>query len=313
MSKSSRRKARARQRTKRAPRRVVAPPAARPKTATPKALAPPPRKAERRTAPAPAPPTGPTIADALHAFLSKTGILRISAVARRDLTALFVSPVGWVVAAVFVILVSGFGFIAAVVETQRATLDGVFAVITNFLVVVLVPLLTMRVLAEEKARGTLELVLTSPVRDWELIAAKWAGAFAFYLLLVATTLVYVAILRFYAGALDAGLIAAMYIGLVVIGAAATAVGVLASSFTRNQVVAFIAAMALLLMTWYVAYAIGIFVPAPANQVFQYADGYYGFQSFMLGQAALREIVYFVTLTLGALFLATRVLASRRWP
>jgi gliding motility-associated transport system permease protein len=313
MSKSSRRKARARQRTKRASKRVAAPPTARPRTATAKALANPPKKAERPTAAAPARATGPTTADALHGFLSKTGILRISAVARRDITALFVSPVGWVVAGAFVILVSGFGFIAAVVEAQRATLDGVFAVITNFLVVVLAPLLTMRVLAEEKAQGTLELLLTSPVRDWELIAGKWAGAFAFYLLLLATTFVDVAILRFYAGALDVGLTGALYIGLVVIGAAATAVGVFASSLTRNQVVAFLAAVALLLMAWYAAYAIGIFVPAPANQVFQYAGGYYGFQSFMLGQAALRDIVYFVTLTLGALFLATRVLASRRWP
>ena len=313
MSKSSRRKARARQKTKRASKRVAAPPAIRPKTTTAKALTAPPSKAERRTVAALAPRTGPTIADTLHAFLSRTGILRISAVARRDLMALFVSPVGWVVSGVFVILVSGFGFIAAVVETQRATLDGVFAVITNFLVVVLVPLLTMRVLAEEKAQGTLELVLTSPVRDWELIVAKWAGAFAFYLLLLATTLVYLAIIRFYAGGLDAGLIGALYIGLVVIGAAATAVGVLASSLTRNQVVAFLAATALLLMAGYAAYGIGIFVAAPANQVFEYAGGYYGFQSFMLGQAALRDIVYFVTLTLGALFLATRVLASRRWP
>ncbi len=298
MSKAARRKARARQRTKRVAKAGVIPRAA-----------PTPRKP---AAAVPAPAGGPATADALHSFFSRTGLLRVSAVARRDFTALFVSPVGWVVAGLFTFLVSGFGFIATVLAGQQATMAGVFGVITNFLMVVLVPLLTMRVLAEEKAQGTLELLLTSPVRDWELTAGKWVGAFAFYLMLLATTLVYVAILRFYVSALDLGLIGATYIGLVLVGAAAIAIGVLASSLTRNQIVAFFAAMALLLVIWYAGYVIGFFVAPPANLFFEYIGGWNRFQAFSLGQAALRDIVYFVTLTAGALFLTTRVLASRRW-
>jgi len=248
----------------------------------------------------------------MHRLFSGTGLLRVSAVARRDLTALFVSPVGWVVAGLFIFLVSGFGFIASVLASQQATMDGVSRVITDFLMVVLVPLLTMRVLAEERAQGTLELLLTSPVRDWELTAGKWAGAFAFYLMLLATTLVYVGILRFYVSALDLGLIATTYLGLVLVGGSAIAVGVLASSLTRNQIVAFFIAMALLLVIWYAGYVTGFFVAPPANQVFEYVGGRNRFQAFSLGQAALRDIVYFVTLGAGALFLTTRVLASRRW-
>ncbi len=306
MSKAAKRKARARQRTKqvvRAAGRPVAP-----------APTPAPKKVERRPAPhaAAVETAGPSGADAVYTFLSTTGLPRVSAIARRDFTALFVSPVGWVVAGLFTFLVSGFGFIATVLAGQQATMAGVFGVITNFLMVVVVPLLTMRVLAEERAQGTLELLLTSPVRDWELTAGKWVGAFAFYLMLIATTLVYVVILRVYASGLDLGLIGATYIGLVLVGASAIAIGVLASSLTRNQIVAFFIAMALLLLIWYAGYVIGFFVAPPANLFFEYIGGWNRFQAFSLGQAALRDIVYFVTLTFGALFLTTRVLASRRW-
>ena len=306
MSKAAKRKARARQRTKqavKASRRPVAPaPVAAPK-----------KVARKPAAPAAAVETaGPSGADALYVFLSTTGLPRVTAIARRDFTALFVSPVGWVVAGLFVFLVSGFGFIATVLAGQQATMAGVFGVITNFLMVVIVPLLTMRVLAEERAQGTLELLLTSPVRDWELTVGKWVGAFAFYVMLIATTLVYVVILRVYASGLDLGLIGATYLGLVLVGASAIAIGVLASSLTRNQIVAFFIAMVLLLMIWYAGYVIGFFVAPPANLFFEYIGGWNRFQAFGLGSAALRDIVYFVTLTFGALFLTTRVLGSRRW-
>ena len=307
MSKSARRKARARQKKQMTARADAGVPPARPAPAA-RRPAPPPRK---RPAQAEAEPSQPSTADSLYAAFRPTGLPNILAIARRDLTALFVSPIGWVVAGVFIFLVSGFGFIATVLAGQAATMDGVFGVITNFLMVILIPLVTMRVLAEERSQGTLELLLTSPVREWELVAGKWLGAFVFYLLLLATTLVYPVLLRVYASKLDVGLIAATYLGLVLVGAAAIAIGVLASSLTRNQIIAFFIAMAALLVIWYAGYLIGFFVAPPANLFFQYVGGYSRFQSFSLGQAAVRDIAYFVTLTLGALFLTVRVLASRR--
>jgi ABC-2 type transport system permease protein len=306
VSKTSRKKARQRQRARQTARAQAAPPLGR--AATVMVAAPSGKPARRPSVTAPAPPSS----DAVGSFFSWLGATRVAAIAGRDLASLFVSPVGWVVAAVFVFLVSGFGFITTVLAGQQATMAGVFGVITNFLMVVVVPLLTMRVLAEERSQGTLELLLTSPVRDWELTTGKWLASFSFYLLLLATTLVYVAILRIYASALDLGLIGATYLGLVLVGAAAIAIGVLASSLTRNQVVAFFIAMGLLLVIWYAGYVIGFFVAPPGNLFFEYVGGWNRFQAFSLGQAALRDIVYFVTLTVGALFLTTRVLASRRW-
>lgn len=249
--------------------------------------------------------------DAVHAIAWRTGILNVAAIARRELGALFVSPVGWVVAAVFTFLVSGFGFIGSVLAGQQATMDGVFGIITGFLVLILIPVLTMRLLAEERSQGTLELVLTSPVRDWELAVGKWLGAFVFYVLLIATTVVYVVLLAMHAQ-IDYGLIAATYVGMLLVGAAAIAIGILTSSLTSNQIIAYLLSLGFLLVVWYAAFVLAFFVRPPLNVFFDYISGYGRYQSFSLGQVALRDAVYFLSLTVGALFLTTRVLESRRW-
>ena len=268
-----------------------------------------------------------SFADAVHAVLWRTGLLSVAAIARRELGAVFVSPVGWVVAGVFTFLVSGFGFIGTVLAGQQATMDGVFGVITGFLTLILVPVVTMRLIAEERSQGTLELLLTSPVRDWELVVGKWLGAFVFYLLLVATTVVYVVLLTVYlpdkttisvaglsihVGALDFGLIAATYVGMVVVGAAAIAIGVLASSVTKNQIIAYVVSLFALLAIWYTAFLLGLFTRPPLSLFFDYVAGYFRYQSFSLGQVALRDTVYFLSLAVGALLLTTRLLESRRW-
>lgn len=241
---------------------------------------------------------------------------RAATIARRDLMALFVSPAGWVVAALFVLLNSAFGFVVPVLAGQAATMDGVFGVITSFLLPVLIPVITMRSFAEERSDGTLELLLTSPVRDWEVAAGKWLGAFTFYVLLLATTLVYVALLAVYVprhlDSLDLGLITATYAGLLVSGGAATAIGVLASSLTQNQIVSFFLALAVLLLTWYAGSLLGFFTQPPASALFQYVGGSNRFQSFGLGQVTLKDTVYFSSLAIAALFLTTRLLDARRW-
>jgi len=272
-------------------------------------------------------PSRPGLADTVHAVALRTGLLNVAAIARRELGALFVSPVGWVVAGVFTFLVSGFGFIGTVLAGQQATMDGVFSVITGLLTLILVPVVTMRLIAEERSQGTLELILTSSVRDWELVVGKWLGAFVFYLLLIGTTLIYVVLLAVYlpdkftisvaglsvrVGALDFGLIAATYIGLVVVGAAAIAIGVLTSSVTKNQIIAYILSLFALLAIWYTAFLLGRFTRPPLSLFFDYVAGYFRYQSFNLGQVALRDTVYFLSLAIGALFLTTRVLESRRW-
>ena len=329
MSKSSRRRARAKVR-KQVAQRKRAVPATATKLHAVRTTRAPARQVEppaRTVAKAEVEASRPGFADAVHAVLWRTGLLNVAAIARRELGAVFVSPVGWVVAGVFTFLVSGFGFIGTVLAGQQATMDGVFGVITGFLTLILVPVVTMRLIAEERSQGTLELLLTSPVRDWELVVGKWLGAFVFYLLLVATTVVYVVLLAVYlpdkttisvaglsihVGALDFGLITATYLGLVVVGAAAIAIGVLASSVTKNQIIAYVVSLVALLAIWYTAFLLGLFTRPPLSLFFDYVAGYFRYQSFSLGQVALRDTVYFVSLAIGALFLTTRLLESRRW-
>ena len=328
MSKSSRRRARSKVRKQVARRAGVAvkgAPAPRPTRPVPA------RREETRgrnaRMPARIEESEPGFADAVHSVVWRTGLLNVAAIARRELAALFVSPVGWVVAGVFTFLVSGFGFIGTVLAGQQATMDGVFGVITGFMTLILVPVLTMRLIAEERSHGTLELLLTSPVRDWELAVGKWLGAFVFYVLLIATTLVYVVLLGIYVpdkssitvagvsiqvGKLDFGLIAATYIGMLLVGAAAIAIGVLASSLTKNQVIAYVVSLVALLAIWYTAFLLGFFTTPPLSLFFDYVAGYYRYQAFSLGQVTLRDSVYFASLAVGALFLTTRLLDSRRW-
>lgn len=329
MSKSSRRRARAKVRKQVASRTRSAPATAAKLHAVRTTLAPARKVALRARPAAKAGVDGsrPGFADAVHAVVSRTGLLNVAAIARRELGAVFVSPVGWVVAGVFTFLVSGFGFIGTVIAGQQATMDGAFSVVTGFLTLILVPVVTMRLIAEERSQGTLELLLTSSVRDWELVVGKWLGAFAFYLLLIATTLVYVVLLAVYlpdkttvsvaglsisVGALDFGLIGATYIGMVVVGAAAIAIGVLASSVTKNQIIAYVVSLLALLVIWYAAFLLGLFTRPPLSLFFDYVAGYFRYQSFSLGQVALRDTVYFLSLAIGALFLTTRLLESRRW-
>src|SRR5260370_28790557 len=121
-------------------------------------------------------------------------------------------------------------------------MDGVFGIITGFMTLVLVPVLTMRLIAEERSQGTLELLLTSPVRDWELAVGKWLGVFVFFVLLIATTLVYVVLLAVYlpdkttvsfaglslqVGALDLALIPSAHLRLLLVGPASRPIRVLA--------------------------------------------------------------------------------------
>jgi ABC-2 type transport system permease protein len=256
----------------------------------------------------------------------RTGLLNIGAIARRELGAYFVSPMGWVIIALLVIpIVTLFGFLGPVLLEGQATLDNVFSVI-QFLMLFAMPAFTMRLLAEERRAGTLEILLTSPVRDWELVLGKWLGVLAFYCIAIAFSLVYVVLLMVLlpakvdlhlagltlaVGDLDYGTILTSYAGLVALGAMLAAIGLLASSLTQNQVVAFIVALVAMMLLWYVGFFQALAQP-PLSGFFEYVAGANRFDSFLRGQIVLKDVVYFATVTMGALFITARVLESRKW-
>lgn len=236
-------------------------------------------------------------------------------IARREFRQYFVSPVAYAVAAMMLLILGGLFAINFYLGlmTGQVTPDG--RLVIGPLVTILVfavPAITMRLLAEEHRMGTIELLLTAPVRDWELVVGKWLGAMGFMLVLLATTWIYPLILhRLTTPGIDQGALVSAYIGLVLLVSAIVAIGVLISSLFTNPVPAFFTTLGVLLVLW----IIGNFAQGSGwwSEVLRYlslVDHYYA--NLYRGVLDLGDVVYFLSLTALALFLGSQVVEARRW-
>jgi ABC-2 type transport system permease protein len=176
------------------------------------------------------------------------------------------------------------------------------------------PALTMRLLADEQRMGTLELMLTAPVRDAELVVGKWLGAFLFTLTVIAVTLIYPIVLnKLTSPGIDQGIMIASYAAIILLVAAFLALGTAMSSFFSNQFAAFFATLALLLVLWWLirlpTYIIssGFF-----NSFFTYLDLNGRFGTMLNGTIALSDVIYPLSLTALGLLLGTIAVEIRRW-
>jgi len=168
----------------------------------------------------------------------------------------------------------------------------------------------MRLLAEEKKSGTLELLATKPVRDGEIVLGKF---FAAWMLVVATllpTLVYVVVLTVL-GSPDLGVVTTGYIGLLLLGGAYIAIGLFASSVTENQIVAFIFAFLVVLVLFLIDKVL-MYVPEFAASTLEFLSTDYHFSNIARGVVDTRDLIYFFSLTGFSLYLATVSLQRRKW-
>jgi ABC-2 type transport system permease protein len=218
----------------------------------------------------------------------------VPALLRRELNAYFASVLGYIVI-LFFLLVMGVSFVSIIGEllargsTQMTVMEGFFSwfwLPSLFLV----PAITMRLLAEEKRAGTLEMLMTAPVTDFEVVLAKWLGAVALYTLMWAATGLYV-----------------------VIGQFLIAVGLVASAMTRNQVTAFLIAFALLFL-YLIAIWFGYYFTrgTTLGKVFEFLSAFEQMNDFQRGVVDLRPLVLYASGTVLALFVTTRVVESRKW-
>ncbi len=231
-------------------------------------------------------------------------------IARREFAAYFVSPIAYVVGTIFVLvlgLIVNF-FVLPFAQEIYATTEPFFSNMA-LLSLFAIPALTMRLLAEERQSRTLELLLTAPVRDGEVILGKFLAGFGFYLFLLLLVSIYPLIL-FAFGNPDPGVLWGGYLGIVLFGAAAVALGTLASTLTRNQIVAFIVGFGLLMALWLADRPVGLLAPG-AERALQAVSITYHLADFAQGVVDTRHVVYYLSLTAGALFLATRALELRR--
>jgi len=184
------------------------------------------------------------------------------------------------------------------------------------LLLLAIPALTTRLLAEEQRLGTIELLLTAPIRDWELIIGKWLGAFLLVLTILVFTLIYPLVLNNLVDpGLDQGLVISGYLGLVLLSAAFVAVGVFISSLFSNQIAAFATTMGALIFLWWVVGPIAQVLgeTSAVGQFFSFIDlSDQLFSNFLSGMVELKDVVFSLSLTTLALFGATMVLDVRRW-
>lgn len=221
----------------------------------------------------------------------------------------FGTPAAYIVGAMFLGL-TGVFFVADV--TAPFAEAGVRGIVdwASFFVIFLAPLLTMRLLAEEQKLGTLELLLTSPVRDWEVVLGKYIASFLILAAILAVTLYYVVLLYSF-GDPDTGPVLSGYLGLLLYGAAALAIGLLGSSLSSNQIVAAVVGIAILLMLSFVNLIADI-VTGVASEVFNGMSMNEHIVDFSRGVIDTSSVVFFLSLTAVFLFLTIRSLETRRW-
>jgi ABC-2 type transport system permease protein len=233
---------------------------------------------------------------------------QLRAIFRRELAAYFLSPMSWLVAAAFLVA-NGFLFASGVRDGGSASLGSTFDSV-SFLLLVVAPLLTMRLVAEELRSGTLEILLTDPLGEATIILGKFAAAWVFLLLLILPTVAYPVIL-WEIGWPDPGPILASYIGLVLMGAVFVAVGLACSAALENPVAAAAVAFALLFLSWVLGRATRGVNPGPLRDALEYVAAFRQFDDFRNGVVDTRSMVWYASVVGLALFAATQALGLRR--
>lgn len=231
------------------------------------------------------------------------------AIAKREIKTYFFSPIPYFVVTAFTLIAGFFCFKILLLEGQ-AELRGYFGTIAPWLLPIVMPAVTMRLIAEEKGSGSMELLLTMPVRDWQVVVGKFLASLVFLAAMIGLTGVYAVSVSFI-GPLDKGPAFGGYLGLFLLGGTYGAIGLMASSFTRNQIVAFIIGFA-------ICFALFLFgkltqlMPESLQPIIAFlgADGH--FEQLSRGVIDTRDILYYLSIMAVCLVVATASLESRKW-
>lgn len=246
---------------------------------------------------------------------------------KKELRAYFYSPIAYIVAGVFLGLV-GYFFASSVqgFSMQAIQLSGSGREISGFnptnvimkglfrsmgtVFILLTPLITMRLIAEEKRAKTMELLMTSPLSITTILAGKYVAALLIYAIIILSTL-YIPLTIEYFSTVSWGQIVSGYLGLVLLGMAMISVGLLCSSVTDKQVVAAVLTIGILVLFWFVGGVIGGH-REDVTKVMREFSLFSHFENLYNGLLDMRDVVYLLSFTVVVLFLSHRVLESNRW-
>ena len=228
----------------------------------------------------------------------------------KELKSYLTSPMAYIVTAIFLAL-SGTSFATYLAGTNYAdtSIRG-FLEAGQILILLFAAVLTMRLIAEEKKLGTWELLLTVPVRDTEIILGKFIGSLAMLTGMLLLTFYYPILLMVF-GDPDLGPIITSYLGLFLLGSAALAIGIFASSLTSNQIVSAVVAGGIFFTLWFLGIA-GNFAPGALGELLSYLSLSRHFPDFVRGVVDTRAVVYYLSVTAIFLYLAIRSTETDRW-
>jgi len=248
----------------------------------------------------------------------------VMTIAGKELRGYFSSPMGWVVMGLFALLF-GYFFVAHLdFFVQRSTQsamgggpvnvnqDMIRGVLSNasVLILFLLPMVTMRTYAEEKRSGTIELLLTSPVTDVEIVAGKFLGAAGFFAALLGATMLNIAIL-FVFGNPEWKPVLTGYLGLLLMGSCFLSIGLFVSSTTKNQVVAGAATFVVALLLWIISWLGSSFGPT-VGAVMSYLSITEHFEDFSKGVIDTKHLIYYFSVIAFGLFLTVKSVDTERW-
>lgn len=235
----------------------------------------------------------------------------IATLARRELGAYFLSPIAYVVYAAF-LFTSGLVFGLGVFQVNgEASLRFLFDFWIVLILTLVMPMLTMRLFSDEFRNGTIETLMTVPISETEIVLGKFLGAFAFFLTLIASLLLYPVILSMY-GDVDPKLLLCNYIGLILLGALYVSIGLFFSAWTRHQVVAVVMTAGILAFMTFVFQPLAQQTGGTLRMVLQQLSIRSHFGDFVRGLIDLNHVVFFLTTSGLFLFLTVKRLEMRRW-
>jgi ABC-2 type transport system permease protein len=249
----------------------------------------------------------------------------ILAIAEKELRSYFASPIAYIIIGLFSLLFGWFFYMYLMVfvrqSAQMMQYGGgsaninqqmVRGVLLNSAVIILfvMPMITMRTYSEEKRSGTIELLLTAPVTDFQIIVGKFLGALGLYAAMLFVTMIYMSIL-FIFGNPEWRPIAAGYVGLLLMGGCFISVGLVISSLTKNQIVAGFITFAVFLMLWVISW-IGESSGPTTRDIVSYLSITEHFDDFARGVIDTKHVIYYLSFITFGLFLTSKSVDSERW-
>jgi len=237
--------------------------------------------------------------------------------AKKEYGSFFHSPIAYIVGVVIFLTLGIFYWlqISFAIQTQAyiPEMSGILDLLLFPLFFISIPVLTMRSISDENRTGTLELLMTAPLKDWELIIGKWLGTFLFFLTIIALSWIFPLVLNIMIEpGIDQTLLVANYLGITLFTASLTAIGILISSIFKNQIAALFSSLGVTIILWIISSPAQLSSGFTADLLNYLSITNHYYDSFKIGVVDLKDVTYYLSITVLALFLGTRVIDAKRW-